>query len=274
MRIIFMGKDKPVAVDALRHLIGLGQDVAVVVGPQSNEMPPERERLADVAKQHGIRIASDTDLYGQLRDGHPNSPTQTLGTIDIVVSVLFWKRLHPLLLDLPRLGCINFHPAPLPEFRGVGGHNVAILEDLTEWGASAHFMSESFDTGDLIAVRRFPIHAKQETAWSLEQKTNSAMLALFKKVIDMAIDGRPLPRSPQGPGRYITRAYTQELRRIRPHDSVLEIDRKVRAFWYPPYPGATIQLRGQTFTLITEDLLHQIRRLYIECGEKVSNTDE
>ncbi len=54
------------------------------------------------------------------------------------------------------MGCLNFHPAPLPDFRGLGGYNVAILEGLPEWGVSSHFVDEHFDTGDLVDVERFP----------------------------------------------------------------------------------------------------------------------
>jgi methionyl-tRNA formyltransferase len=40
---------------------------------------------------------------------------------------------------------------------------VAILEDLPEWGVSAHFADEDIDTGDLVAVKRFPIDREAET---------------------------------------------------------------------------------------------------------------
>ena len=73
----------------------------------------------------------------------------------MVISFLFWRLIREPLISLGRIGCLNFHPAPLPDFRGLGGYNVAILEGLREWGVSCHFVDEGFDTGDLVEVERF-----------------------------------------------------------------------------------------------------------------------
>ena len=53
-----------------------------------------------------------------------------------------WREgdLHGEVQALGRIGCLNFHPAPLPDLRGVGGYNVAILEGMREWGVSCHFV--------------------------------------------------------------------------------------------------------------------------------------
>lgn len=126
-----------------------------------------------MAAGRGIPTTTDKLLYEAL-EGHaaPETLPFSIDKIDLVISLLFWKRIRKPLIQLPRIACINFHPAPLPEFRGIGGYNVAILEDLPYWGAAVHFVDESFDTGDLIDVRHFDIDASRETAFSLEQKTH------------------------------------------------------------------------------------------------------
>jgi len=73
-----------------------------------------------VAKRHGLRLETDEDLYEAADRGE-------LEGLDLVLSFLFSKRTHAPLIELPRLGCLNFHPAPLPDLRGVGSYNVAIL---------------------------------------------------------------------------------------------------------------------------------------------------
>ena len=77
--------------------------------------------------------------------------------VDVVISFLFWRLIREPLISLGRVGCLNFHPAPLPDFRGLGGYNVAMLDGLREWGVSCHFVDEGFDTGDIVEVERFPI---------------------------------------------------------------------------------------------------------------------
>lgn len=180
-----------------------------------------------------------------------------------MISYLYWRRIQRPLIQLPKIGCVNFHPAPLPEFRGLGGYNFAIFEGVRSWGASAHFVAETFDTGDVIEVQRFAIEPQSETAFSLEQKTMQAMLQLFKNVIQLALSGRPLPRTPQAAGRYISKKDFQALRRINPGDTIEQIEKKIRAFWYPPQHGAFIEIAGKEFTLVSEELLRgEVCRMY------------
>ncbi len=100
-------------------------------------------------------------------------------------------------MSLGRLGCLNFHPAPLPDFRGLGGYNVAILEGLAQWGVSCHFVDESFDTGDLVEVERFPIDPAAATAFSLDLESQERLFELFTRVMAPLLDGRELPRAPR-----------------------------------------------------------------------------
>jgi methionyl-tRNA formyltransferase len=53
------------------------------------------------------------------------------------------------------------------------------------------------------------------------------------------------------------------MRRVRSGD---DLDRKLRAFWYPPFPGALIDVEGHDLTLVNEKLLAELARLYRESG--------
>jgi methionyl-tRNA formyltransferase len=181
----------------------------------------------------------------------------------LVISFLFWKLIREPLVSLGRIGCINFHPAPLPEMRGLGGYNVAILEGREDWGVSCHFVDERFDTGALVEVERFPIDVERETAFSLDLKSQARLLELFQRVMGRALAGEELPRTPQGEGRYVTRQEFEELRWVRSGD---DLARKLRAFWYPPYPGAVIELDGRLLTLVDERLLTETAEAYKAAG--------
>jgi methionyl-tRNA formyltransferase len=257
LRVILMGKDKPVVRRGLDYLLKHGYHVVAVVGPNSG--PVTGKRLVDIVARRGVPTATDEQLYNVLAGrARPESLPFSLDDIDLVVSLLFWKRIRKPLIQLPKIGCINFHPAPLPEFRGVGGYNVAILENLPYWGAAVHFVDETFDTGDLIDVRRFDIAASQETAFSLEQKTQTLIFELFTATMDKVNCDRRLTGVPQGEGRYVSRADFERLRRIQTDDSGEIIARKIRAFWYPPNSGAAIAINGKEYTLIDENILHRL----------------
>lgn len=254
-----MGKHKRSAVGALEHLIERGCEVAAVVAPEPEERKAPEQRLDHAAERHGVRLASDDELYAEIDDG-------SLGDIDLVLSFLFWKRIRQPLIETAGTACLNFHPAPLPDMRGLGGYNVAIFEGFEEWGVSAHFVDEEFDTGDLVRVDRFALDREHETALSLDMRSQERLLAVFRDVVDSALGGEPLPREPQGEGRYVTQEEAEALRRVHPEDPPETTERRIRAFWYPPYDGATIELGGRTLTVVDRGLLQEAATANREAG--------
>jgi methionyl-tRNA formyltransferase len=249
---VFLGKHKRSAARALEFLVRQGADVAAVVAPKADASSAEEQRLDLVARRHDLALVGDAELYA-------NPPE----AVDLVVSFLFWRLIREPLLSLGRIGCLNFHPAPLPDFRGLGGINVAILEGLAEWGVSCHFVDDGFDTGDLVEVKRFAIEQSSETAFSLDLKCQEHLLVLFEGVLRRALNGEQLPRAAQGEGRYVTRQEFERLRVVRPGD---DLERKLRAFWYPPHPGAEIEIEGRRLTLVDENRLAELAEVYRDAG--------
>jgi methionyl-tRNA formyltransferase len=247
-----MAKCKRSAARALDWLVAEGCEVVAVVASEPDRWTREEQRVDLVAQRHGLPLVDDTDLYA-------DPPTD----VDVVISFLFWKLIREPLVTLGRIGCLNFHPAPLPDLRGLGGYNVAILEGRDAWGVSCHFVDERFDTGDLVEVERFPIDPIQETAFSLDLASQERLLGLFRRVMAQALAGQKLPRTPQGDGRYVTREEFEDLRRVRPGD---DLGRKLRAFWYPPHPGAVIEVDGRLLTLVDERLLAETADAYRDAG--------
>jgi methionyl-tRNA formyltransferase len=247
-----MGKHKRSAVRALDWLVARDTDVAAVVAPEPDDTAHESQRLDLAAARHGLPLTGEPELYA--------APPRD---VDVVVSFLFWNLIREPLISLGRVGCLNFHPAPLPDFRGVGGYNLAILEGLPSWGVSCHFVDAHFDTGDVVEVERFPIDNERETAFSLDVKSQEHLLGLFERVLGRVLDGGELARSPQGEGRYLSRAEFEQLRVVRPGD---DLPRKLRAFWYPPWPGAVVEVDGHRLTLVDEQLMAGVAQAYRDAG--------
>jgi methionyl-tRNA formyltransferase len=247
-----MGKSKRSAVRALDWLVARGVEVVAVVAPEPDDTTHGQQRLDLAARRHGLRLVAEAELY-----------TDPPADVDLVISFLFWNLIREPLISLGRVGCLNFHPAPLPDFRGVGGYNLAILEGLESWGVSCHFVDEQFDTGDLVDVERFPIDQDAETAFSLDLKSQDHLVGLFERVLQRLLDGDELPRARQGDGRYVSRAEFEELRVVRAGD---DLPRKLRAFWYPPWPGAVVDVGGRQLTLVDEALLAGVAEAYRDAG--------
>ncbi|KKM16309.1 hypothetical protein LCGC14_1687150 [marine sediment metagenome] len=264
IKVVFMGR-KPGSCKALEYLIKNGIQVEVVVTLPRIYHTFYNERLADIANNYGIPVVSDIDLYKYInneKNGKKKNFNFSLENIDLVISYLFWRRIQNPLIKLPRLGCINFHPAPLPDFKGVFGYNLAIYENLKYWGVSAHHVIHELDAGDIIKVFKFDIDPKKETTISLERKSQQFLYNLFESVIDDFLEKKILPRFPNEGGRYTHAQEFTTLRRINFSDSQDEIDRKIRASWYPPYNGAFIEINGKEYTIINEEILKRIGRYY------------
>jgi len=74
-----------------------------------------------------------------------------LSALNPDVGVVFYGNwIPPDLYNLPKRGFINYHPAPLPELRGVEPDTFAVLEGRKEMWGVVHQVSESYDEGLIV----------------------------------------------------------------------------------------------------------------------------
>jgi methionyl-tRNA formyltransferase len=248
IRLLFLGR-KEVGARCLEHLLTLtGVEVVGVL----TDNQPGCYRIRDIAGAQGLRLFTHEEAFRSLETGGLK--------FDLGVSMLYSRILRGPFIDQPRLGTINFHPAPLPDYRGTAGYNLAILENLSEWAVSAHYVDENIDTGPIIEVNRFCIDDQLETVSSIEQKSQEKLFQLFVKVVSQKIEADArgearLPTSPNTGGRYVSRKEMEAMKEIRPGD---DLARKIRAFWFPPYDGAYVVLDGQRYTLVDRTILQSL----------------
>ncbi|MBM6595970.1 methionyl-tRNA formyltransferase [Microvirga pudoricolor] len=122
---------------------------------------------------------------------------------------------------------VNFHPSPLPEGRGPYPLFQAILDGRDGWGMTAHALAPSFDTGAIVAQRRFSL-APGETHDTLLAKCQMAAKSIAGDLAD-DLPGLWREASPQGKGSYWPRV-NQAQRTLRWNEPVSEVLRTVRAF--------------------------------------------
>lgn len=244
MKLLFMGR-KEVAAQTLQALCARPDvDVVGVLTDHHLDGSP----TAAVAKRQGLPLFTLEEALHEVERGALE--------FDLGISILYWRKLRGPLLVAPRRGIINFHPAPLPQYKGTAGYNLAILEARDSWGVSAHYVDAEIDTGSIIKVLEFPIDVDHELCLTLERKSMSHMRTLIDDVLGAALASEArLPTTPNVGGRYVSRAEMEAMKRVQPGDDVA---RKVRAFWFPPYDGAFIEIDGERFTLVSRALLQQL----------------
>src|SRR5436305_4983793 len=70
---------------------------------------------------------------------------------DFICVACFTLRIPRVILDIPRLGCLNVHPSLLPAHRGPVPLFWALRQGSKQTGVTIHFMDEGMDTGDMLA---------------------------------------------------------------------------------------------------------------------------
>lgn len=189
-RFAFAG-DRDIAVEVLRYLIDAGhRPLALFLRAKKKASHAEELRalcdhLDDDHVVYGTRFRRDEglQLMRQL-------------DLDYVVGIHFPYIVPPEVLELPREGVLNLHPAYLPFNRGWHTPSWALLEQ-TPIGATLHFMDAGVDSGDILAQKRVePTPA--DTANRLYQRVKRAEFELFRESWPRLIAGE-LPRQPQDP---------------------------------------------------------------------------
>ena len=214
---------KPGSVGALLSLVKNGFNIqAVVVTEQDSEWLPTPS-LREVATKLGFSVYDSQNQISGIKT-------------DLLISYMYRDLVKEETLELARYP-INFHAGPLPNFGGWAFYNVAILEEQKEYGCTCHIMDKNFDTGPIVEVRKFSINPNNETAISLEKKSQKVMLKMFVDIIKRYKKDGDLNVVEQDKSthRYMNKKQFSKLKIIPEDTNFAQADRIARAFWYPPY---------------------------------------
>jgi len=186
--------------------------------------------------------------------------------VDFVISYMFRFLVKEDVCSLAKRAAVNFHAGPLPKYGGWAFYNLAILEDAKEYGCTCHYMDNNFDTGALLKVNTFKINAKNETAISLERKTQEEMVRLFNDFCILVESNEALPCTIQNPEemRYLSFKEFDKLKEIPINADEETVQRYARAFWYPPYDCAYIKLNNTIVEVVPNIAKEEIAKKFHE----------
>ncbi|HPM75807.1 MAG TPA: formyltransferase family protein [bacterium] len=104
--------------------------------------------------------------------------------VDLVVSVASPVLFKKELLQTPKRGCINYHSALLPRYRGIQPLFWALLNGEPEVGVTVHEMDRKLDNGPILVQQRIPVEAG-DTLHSLYWKTFAVGPAALLAALDL-----------------------------------------------------------------------------------------
>lgn len=183
MKIVFMGTPD-FAVNVLQGLIDNYEVVGVVSQPDkrigrhqvlTNTPVKELALKYDIPVFQPIKIKED---YEEILNLNP----------DLIVTCAYGQIIPKVILDYPRLGCINVHASLLPKLRGGAPIHKSIIDDYGTTGVTIMYMDVKMDSGDIISQREVKI-LDSDNLESLHDKLSEVGTSLLLDTLPSIIDG-------------------------------------------------------------------------------------
>lgn len=152
LRVVFMGTPD-FAVPVLEKLI-LNTKVVLVVSQPDKCVGRKRELVPTPIKKKALEYNIPVFQPEKVKFDYEEI---VLARPDIIITCAYGQIIPKVLLDLPRLGCINVHASLLPYLRGGAPLHHAIIDGYKETGVTIMYMDESMDTGDIISTVTYPL---------------------------------------------------------------------------------------------------------------------
>ena len=238
MKIIFAGTPD-FAATHLQALIGQHEVVAVYTQPDRPAGRGKKLTASPVkllAEQNNLPIFQPQSL----KDPEQQTILANLQA-DIMVVVAYGLILPQVVLDAPRLGCINVHGSILPRWRGAAPIQRAVEAGDKETGVTIMQMDAGLDTGAMLTITRCPIEPN-ETSGSLYDKLAALGAPALLSTLDKLKAGTAVAvAQDNGQSTYAKKIDKAEAL-IDWSQPAIIIDQRIRAF--SPFPAAYTEIEG------------------------------
>lgn len=233
MRIIFAGTPDFAATN-LEALLTAGHEViAVYTQP---DRPAGRGRklkpsaVKELALKHNIPVFQPLSL----KDAEAQQTLNELNA-DLMIVVAYGLLLPPVVLNMPRLGCINVHASLLPRWRGAAPIQRALLAGDAATGVTLMQMDAGLDTGAMLLKTHCPI-TSTDTSASLHDKLAEQGGAVLLELLPLLAKGEITAEAQDEAEATYAAKLTKEEAQLNWQLSAEELDRAVRG--YNPWPVA------------------------------------
>ncbi len=215
-------------------------EVAAVVTnpdrPAGRKLEPRPPPVKLAAQRAGLDVlqpekARDPSLAEHLERLHP----------DVATVVAYGKILPASLLAIPRRGFVNLHFSVLPAYRGAAPVQRALMDGVSETGASIMVLTEGMDEGPVLATETVTVES-EETAGELGRRLASVGAELLVPTLAAYVRGDLEPVAQDEAGATYASKPSPEEARIDWSAPAATIHNLVRAL--NPSPVAWTTLRG------------------------------
>ncbi|MFA7826591.1 methionyl-tRNA formyltransferase [Aeromonas dhakensis] len=241
---------------AARHLAALlSSDHEVVAVYTQPDKPAGRGQKLTASPVKELALAHDLPVYqpASLRKEEAQAELAALGA-DLMVVVAYGLILPKVVLDTPRLGCINVHGSLLPRWRGAAPIQRSIWAGDAETGVTIMQMDVGLDTGAMIRKISCPIAADETSASLYDKLAELGPQALVDTIDAMAAGDTAAEAQDDALANYAEKLSKEEAR-IDWSMEAVAIERCIRAF--NPWPISWFEVADQTVKVWQAEVITQ-----------------
>lgn len=237
-RIVFMGTAS-FSLEVLKMLIDEQYDiVGVVTQPDRYVGRKKVLTMPDVkveALKYNIPVIQPQKIKEDYEDVLALEP-------DLIITAAYGQIIPQVLLEKPRLGCVNVHASLLPKYRGGAPVHQAIIDGEEKTGVTIMYMVQKMDAGNIISQKETPI-LEDDTVGILYDRLSVIGAELLKETLPSIMNGTNDSIEQDESQVTYARTISREDERIDWNSSVKQVYNKVRGM--NPWPGSYTTYLGK-----------------------------
>ncbi len=247
---------------AAKHLsVLLESEFNVVAVYTQPDRPAGRGKKLTASAVKEVAVAQNIPVYQPENFKEAGSVEQLAAlNADIMIVVAYGLILPKVVLETPRLGCLNVHGSLLPRWRGAAPIQRAIWAGDSDTGVTIMQMNEGLDTGDMLSKVSCPIASDETSASLYEKLAQQAPLALVDTIKQLVKGELKAEVQDEGLANYAKKLSKAEALIDWSSEGAF-IERCIRAF--NPWPMSYFMLSGKAVKV------HQASLLAITSEEEV-----
>lgn len=231
LNIIFAGTPEFAALH-LQALINSKHNIVAVYSQPDRPAGRGKKLQASAVKQLALEHNLNVYQPHSLKTDEAQAQLAELNA-DIMIVVAYGLILPKLVLDTPKLGCLNVHGSLLPKWRGAAPIQRSLWAGDAETGVTIMKMDEGLDTGPMLLKQPLRIEAT-DTSATLYQKLSEvgpkALLEALSQLKDL------LPEVQDDKLATHAKKLSKEEAKIDWQLTAAQLERNIRAF--NPWPMA------------------------------------
>ena len=244
MKVVFMGTPD-FAVETLKAIYEAGHEVILAVS-QPDKPKGRSGKLAPTPVKE-FAVEHDIPVYQPVKIRAEESVEYLRKyEADVFVVAAFGQILPKVILDMPRLGCVNVHGSLLPKYRGAAPIQWSVINGEKVSGNTTMLMGPGLDDGDML-LKSEVVLAEDETGGSLFDKLAIDGGKLAVKTIE-ALDRGEITPVPQDESQAThVGMIKKEMGLVDWTKPAVEIERLIRGL--NPWPSAFTFIEGKQLKL-------------------------